>query len=174
MTVRLNQGLPWVRPISMETVMTKRFFSARNLLFSASLSLFTLGLLPVPAAFAQDGPVHMQTRLSGPEIQGRDPQGMALFNATEESRTFVVSVSHVPPEEGPLNVTVVHDGTGSVVGQIALNRGGAGQLVLSTRAGDSVPRIEKGDIVIVSGTDEARSADPPPTGDDARIETGVF
>ncbi len=157
--------------------MTRQSFTLRrSLLVSATLSLLTLLVLPISPAFAQDREaVHLQTPLAGPEIQDRQPQGIAVYNANNGRASLFVEIRHVPVEEGPLNVTVVHEGNSTIVGQITLNPEGAGQLLLTSRAGDQVPAIEKGDMVILSGTDEARSSQSASSaGDDPRIATGVF
>ncbi len=145
----------------------------RNLILTASLAVLMLALVPVSMSYALDPDhVHMQTKLSGPEIHDRQPQGTAVYNANEEGRSFFVAVQQVPPEESKLKVTVVRDGNSILVGSITLSEGGSGQLLLTTRAGDRVPVLDKGDMVVISGTDDSTRTSA--ASDDARIEVGVF
>jgi hypothetical protein len=67
---------------------------------------------------------------------------------------FTVEANHVNLPEGTmLDVFVDSAGVRTSVGQITLEAGGSGELELNSRAGDTVPTVQSGDIVIVANTD---------------------
>ena len=149
--------------------MTKRFFGNRfNRALFATLSLLTLFSLPAMSAQG----VQLHTQLAGPEIHGFEPGGQAMYVANQGQERLTVNVQRVPVEEGPLSVTWIQSSTGisTVIGQIFLSESGRGQLVLTSRAGDAVPQISKGDLLSISGSDDAQSQQQ----DDVNLMVGVF
>jgi hypothetical protein len=97
-------------------------------------------------------PTRSRTALTGPAISGETPNGHAeirVDSARNRSR-FNVEVEDVNLAAGTvLDVVVDHAGTRTKVGTIKLDAFHAGELELNSEDGDSVPAVQKGDIVIV-------------------------
>ncbi len=121
----------------------------------ARLTLLTLFLVPLSTAFARNpNIVHLKTKLSGAAINSVEPEGSANYHVNQNVSVFTVEVENVNLAEGTvLGVFVESAGVRTSVGEITLEEGGAGELSLNSRAGDTVPAIQSGDIVIVATTD---------------------
>jgi hypothetical protein len=92
----------------------------------------------------------LRTMLSGAAIDGKTPKGDAEFRSNTRSQRFKVEVEHVNlPKDTQLTVLVVHSLTMTTVGFITLSGSGEGELELDTREGDTVPAVQKGDMIVV-------------------------
>jgi hypothetical protein len=143
-----------------KTTLTKMYRRAA----CAGLSMLVLSAMTMVAP-AKDGhnggngsnsgnatPTRSRTALTGPAISGETPNGHAeirVDSARNRSR-FNVEVEDVNLAAGTvLDVVVDHAGTRTKVGTIKLDAFHAGELELNSEDGDSVPAVQKGDIVIV-------------------------
>ncbi len=128
----------------------------RKLLAGASLLMLIL-VVPLSTASAKNPDiVHLKTKLSGAAINGVEPEGSANSLVNRNVSVFTVEVEHVSLAEGTvLDVSVESAGVSTSVGQITLDAEGFGELELNSRAGDTVPAIQAGDIVVVSTAEGA-------------------
>ena len=124
----------------------------------ATLSMLVLSAmsLAVPAASAKDGndggTTRSRTCIAGPAISGQTPYGHAEIRVeSDRARSrFNVEVEDVNLDAGTmLDVVVDHAGARAKVGTIKLDAKHSGELELNSQDGDSVPAVQKGDIVIV-------------------------
>jgi hypothetical protein len=102
--------------------------------------------------------IRIRTTLAGAAIQGQKPEGHADFRSEPaRGRTqFNVEVEDVNlPAGTTLDVFVQHGAAQTKVGTITLQAGGFGELELNSQDGDSVPPIQKGDMVIVKNNGAA-------------------
>ncbi len=135
--------------------MTRRIFTTSHIrTLIAGLSLLATFLLQVSPAIAAT-PATLKTKLSGAVIGTLQPEGSAVYHTNQNVAVFTAEVEQVSLEAGTvLSVSVQSvDGTTTVGGQITLDATGVGEVELNSRAGDTVPAIQKGDIVIVSTSD---------------------
>ncbi len=98
---------------------------------------------------------HLKAKLTGPAIDGVDPEGHAMYLARPDKGTslLVVEVDHVKlPADTELTVDVELPGDASPtsVGSIKLDAAGAGVLELNSRDGATVPAIVTGTSVSVN------------------------
>ncbi len=136
--------------------------------FCATLWTLVLSTMSItaPVVSAKDGgeTTRSKTCLTGPSTSGPAPYGHAEIR-TESDRNrsrLNVEVEDVNLAAGTmLDVMVDHAGTRMKVGTIKLDAQKSGELELNSQDGDSVPAVQKGDIVIVMSADVA-------------ILTGVF
>ncbi len=124
----------------------------RNRTLCMSLSLLALVLVPLSTAYAaKPDIVHLKTKLSGAAINDVVPEGSGNFHVNPNVSTLTVEVERVSLPEGTvLDVSVTSAGVTTSIGQITLDAAGAGELELNSRAGDTVPAIQSGDVVTVS------------------------
>ena len=111
-------------------------------------------LIGVSLTWADDSEIRLRARLAGPPINGLDPSGSAEFRQRQTQRRFSAEVEDVNLPQGTvLNVFVDPASvcTGTLLGTITVGpppvRGG--DLNLDTRNGDSIPRMNAGNIVSV-------------------------
>lgn len=120
--------------------------------FQAALAIavLTLGAATVVSASSKNTETRLRTRLAGAAIQGKTPEGNAEFRSDSRGRTsFKVEVENVNLPDGTLDVSVQSGGVTTPVGHIKL-RAGEGELELNSQDGDTVPTVQKGDMVMVS------------------------
>jgi hypothetical protein len=138
--------------------------------FCAALSLAILSMVSVVPASAKEGESGSQsqsrsrTPLAGPVLNSETPNGHADFRVDSgHNRTRLnVEVQDVNLAQGTkLTVVIDRSGTRTTVGSIQLDALHSGELELNSEDGDSVPAVQKGDIVIVMNGNSA-------------ILTGVF
>ena len=96
----------------------------------------------------------LKTRLTGAAIDGKTPEGSAEFRADSRGRTRLeVEVEHVNLKAATvLQVSLQHGATTTPIGTITLDALGNGELELASQDGDTVPAVQKGDMVTVSNT----------------------
>ena len=98
--------------------------------------------------------IRLKTRLTGPVIGTKTPEGEAEFrsNPTRGRSRLEVEVEHVDLPAGTvMNVTLTHGGGAPTnIGTLTINSRGEGELELSSQDGDVVPAVVATDIVTVS------------------------
>lgn len=98
-----------------------------------------LALTTLTAAIAAKPPkpTHIVDKLDGPAIGDVAPRGRSIYHATLQNQRFQVHVHKVELADATLDVFV----DGVDVGDIILDDGGSGHLLLRTRHGDAVPTV---------------------------------
>lgn len=94
----------------------------------------------------------LKTRLTGAAIDAKTPEGSAEFRSDSRGRARLnVEAEHVNlPAAIVLQVALQHGAATTAIGTVTLNTLGNGELELSSQDGDTVPAVQKGDIVTVS------------------------
>src|ERR1700730_11465232 len=112
------------------------------------LSMFLTGVMGTVLADNNDNnnEVRLKTRLSGPAIGGKVPEGNAEFRseAAKNRSRIKVEVENVNLPSGTI-LTVVLNGT--TLGSITLGVTGFGELELDTQDGDVVPAATTGNTI---------------------------
>ena len=118
-----------------------------------AIAILAIGATVAKADHGNDNnnDTQLRTRLAGAAIQGKTPEGNAEFRVCRGRTEFKVEVENVNLAAGTiLTVSVQHSGVTTSVGQITLSALGFGELDLQSQDGDTVPAVQKGDMVIVS------------------------
>lgn len=117
---------------------------------SVMLVSLWIGVAPSVAS-GKAGGAKRKIRLSGDAINGVVPKGTAEYSVKRKKKTqqtkFEVEAEHVNLPAGTVLTVLVN---GTPVGTLTLNSLGEGKLELESNHGDTVPAIQRGDVVTVT------------------------
>jgi hypothetical protein len=94
----------------------------------------------------------LRARLTGQAIQGVTPEGNADFRSETSRTRLQVEVEHVNLPAGTVLTVSLQSGANAPaqIGTITLSATGFGELELDSQHGDTVPAVQKGDVLSVA------------------------